>query len=479
MKGILMFFSQRALKKGFDFKKLLTERIPEITPVKIPEELIVPLNPVENGKALCRKAQGDKVQEGEIIGYEDADFSFPVNSPTEGTIGEIIELKYPDKEVYGIKIKPDGKNNPDKHENKKIEKISDSPETLEKILFSSGVFSSLRRYAEKKGDHIALNNKDAEKVIINGITTEPFKLYFSELIAENGIKEFLDGLNTLKLLYKKAEIYVCVSSFEKNFLESFGEYEKSFPWLKILVFKPKTPQENEEILMDSLVKSGIVKEQHPVVIKPEWVVNIYDAVHREKPVLHKIVSVKGPGCKSEKIFKVRIGTPVNALIKEVTGPDAKVQICVNSILTGNYLDNMSLPVDKYTDALIVLPDMSETELLPFLRPGMREYSYSNAYISSFFPSPRLQIDMNVKGDERACIYCCSCQYVCPRDLYPHLLHHSVEHGLYEDLTRYKIHDCVDCGLCSFVCPSKISLWESIKTGKLKLEEIELDESPSD
>lgn len=38
----------------------------------------------------------------------------------------------------------------------------------------------------------------------------------------------------------------------------------------------------------------------------------------------------------------------------------------------------------------------------------------------------------------------------------------------ETLMNYDIFNCIECGLCSFVCPSKIPLLQHLREGHIKL-----------
>ena len=52
---------------------------------------------------------------------------------------------------------------------------------------------------------------------------------------------------------------------------------------------------------------------------------------------------------------------------------------------------------------------------------------------------------------------------------PHLLFHYVENDVIDEtLLKYKIFNCIECNLCSYVCPSKIPLAQFIKEGKARL-----------
>jgi electron transport complex protein RnfC len=36
------------------------------------------------------------------------------------------------------------------------------------------------------------------------------------------------------------------------------------------------------------------------------------------------------------------------------------------------------------------------------------------------------------------------------------------------LEELKAYDCVECGLCSYVCPSKLEVTEAVRKGKMQL-----------
>ena len=52
---------------------------------------------------------------------------------------------------------------------------------------------------------------------------------------------------------------------------------------------------------------------------------------------------------------------------------------------------------------------------------------------------------------------------------PNLLHPYIERNLLDEiLLRYNIFHCIDCNLCTYVCPSKIPVARLIREGKERL-----------
>ncbi len=56
-----------------------------------------------------------------------------------------------------------------------------------------------------------------------------------------------------------------------------------------------------------------------------------------------------------------------------------------------------------------------------------------------------------------CIGCGKCSYVCPSKLTPTEIHKYYRLKDYDELTKLCAQNCIQCGLCSYICPSRIDL----------------------
>jgi Na+-translocating ferredoxin:NAD+ oxidoreductase RnfC subunit len=56
--------------------------------------------------------------------------------------------------------------------------------------------------------------------------------------------------------------------------------------------------------------------------------------------------------------------------------------------------------------------------------------------------------------------------VCPADITPHLIHKYLYRDLIEEAEEARVDLCVECGLCTVVCPSKIDLVKQIIDAKV-------------
>ena len=66
-----------------------------------------------------------------------------------------------------------------------------------------------------------------------------------------------------------------------------------------------------------------------------------------------------------------------------------------------------------------------------------------------------------------CIRCGRCARVCPSRLLPFALVKAAKAGDSEAIQRERIRDCIECGCCAFVCPSRIPLVRFIRISKAR------------
>ena len=72
---------------------------------------------------------------------------------------------------------------------------------------------------------------------------------------------------------------------------------------------------------------------------------------------------------------------------------------------------------------------------------------------------------DIFSEETPCIRCGKCVDRCPMRLMPLNLNRYSRDKDFESAERYHILDCMECGLCSYVCPSKRNLLHNIRLGK--------------
>ncbi len=178
----------------------------------------------------------------------------------------------------------------------------------------------------------------------------------------------------------------------------------------------------------------------------------------------RIFAVGGTRAPSRVHFRSRLGVPVSHLV-DIRAIEAGSRLIAGGILRGYSLEPDGF-MGIFETGLAVLPANREAEFLALFRPGFNRPTNSRAFASRL-RRRELEYDCGRQGPERACISCMYCADVCPVDILPQMLYKAILAQEVEEYLAHGLLDCVRCGLCSYVCPSKIELTENFEKAKME------------
>ena len=84
-------------------------------------------------------------------------------------------------------------------------------------------------------------------------------------------------------------------------------------------------------------------------------------------------------------------------------------------------------------------------------------------------------ELNLHNTEVECIRCGQCAEVCPSKLLPQELQWSAKAKDHDKLKALNLFDCIDCGACAYVCPSHIPLVQYYRVAKAEIRQQELQD----
>jgi Na+-transporting NADH:ubiquinone oxidoreductase subunit A len=179
--------------------------------------------------------------------------------------------------------------------------------------------------------------------------------------------------------------------------------------------------------------------------------------------VQRLVALGGSRVREPLYLDTRVGVPLADLVRGRLTLETDVRFVVGGVLTG-YRESAYGFLGWEQTALSVLPAGESKEFLGFVRPGARKHSFSRAFLSALKNDP-LAMDCNLHGEERPCVACSNCARVCPVGILPQLTYKSALAGEVEESLVHGLLDCVECGLCTYVCPSKIELSRFLTAAK--------------
>jgi len=281
----------------------------------------------------------------------------------------------------------------------------------------------------------------AEVLIVNAVECEPYLTSDHALMLSKG-EEILVGVEILKRALGVSRAVIGIENNKKDAILYLSQLAMDYEGTEVLPLKVQYPQGGEKQLIDAVLRKQIKSGALPisagaVVQNVGTVFAVYEAVQKRKPLVERITTVTGKHLETPSNFRARIGTPIGHLITASGGlPEDTGKIIGGGPMMGKALLSTEVPVTKGTSGILILP---------------REES--------------------IRRPMRNCIRCAKCVSVCPMGLNPAFLMRDVQYADWDATEKGYIVDCIECGSCSYTCPSNRPLLDFIRTGKQKVSAI--------
>lgn len=286
--------------------------------------------------------------------------------------------------------------------------------------------------------HVKLAPKDPSKIeyiLVNGAECEPYITSdYRRMIEEP--EKVVKGLQVILTLFDSAKGYICIEDNKPDCIAKMKELVKDIDRIEVKEMMTKYPQGGERTLIYAATGREINSTMLPadvgcVVDNVETVISVYKAVILGRPVNSRVVTVTGDGIKEPKNLLVLAGTDMSELVDAAGGLKAKIAKAISGgPMMGFALYDLHVPCTKTTSAFLFLEHDAVSE---------------------------------AQEIQTACINCGRCVSVCPGHVLPARLAKLAERG---DMAGFEALDgmeCCECGCCSYICPAKRPLTQSIKS----------------
>lgn len=414
-----------------------TERMP-LMELKPPELLYFPLGQHIGAPLTPTVKVGDTVLRMQKIADTKSYMSAPLHASVSGRVKDIgLYLNHTNTKVPAIVIENDGQDTPaEPLTNKNPDNMS--PEEMRKIIREAGIVGM---GGAGFPTHVKLSPPPDKKIthlIVNGAECEPYLTSDRRVMLEMP-DDVMGGLKYLMRLLDLNECFIGIEDNAKDAIAKMREKASATPGVNVLELKQKYPQGSEKQIINAVTGKEVPMGALPmdvgcIVINIGTVAEIYRALSQGIALHRRIVTVAGDAVKTPSNIYARIGTPFRKLTDAAGGfiKDPH-KIIMGGPMMGIASASLDVPVVKGTSGLLV-------------------FSERQAHIDK----------------ESACIRCGRCVAACPMRLMPTTLDLYSRKNDLDTLIKMNILNCMECGSCTYVCPSKRYLVQSIRMGKQRI-----------
>ena len=440
----------------------------EVEVLPEPKELHLPLGSRRFSFSELEVQEGERVRPGQVLARDPANHSVPLLAPRAGTarlaaVDGHIKIEDTTKE-------PEEPYHPDEDAEHVPKGAGPRGVKCYKLLELGAWQFVSDAHTGALPDPFA----SPRAVIVSTVHLEPY-VARGEVQILKRLSHFTRGLELLQSLVEHQPIYLVMPDVKSDFAREVREKLHGHAWVKMIEIPRKYPSDDFAMLARSL---GLRREP----LEPVWgvtaagVLAIDRALTLSRPCTVRIVSIGGPAVEKPLHLKAMPGYPLADIIGPRLSACARqhaqagtsgndVRVINGGVLTGAALGPEQLGLDAECEGLTVIPDHTVREFLGFMRPGFDRRSFSRCFFSSLRPAFSESFTTRLRGERRPCVTFGFCEDVCPAGIMPHLIHKYLYKDDIDGAERARIDLCVECGLCSYVCPGKIELHEQFIEAK--------------
>ncbi|MBO7196194.1 MAG: electron transport complex subunit RsxC [Clostridia bacterium] len=409
--------------------------------ISTPNTVVLPMSQYIGAPALPIVKVGQQVCVGTKVAEADGKVSAAIHSPVSGIVKKIGDFLLANgKSCQAITIESDGKMTLDPGI---TPPVVNSAEDLCQAIRESGLVGlggAGFPTANKLENAI---NKKIDMIIVNGAECEPYITIDNRTMID-GAEYVARGVKLIeKFIPGPQQIVIAIEENKPDAIAKLTALLKDDPKVRIEVLPSIYPQGAEKILIYNLTGRVVPEGKLPsdvgcVMFNVTSVAFMAHYLETGIPFVWKTVTVDGSAVKSPKNVTAPIGTSLRDIL---TFADADFnnlgKVLYGGPMMGIAAYNLDDPIYKNTSAVIAL---NKADSLP----------------KTQYP----------------CIHCGKCIQNCPVGLNPTAFVKAMNISDKNDraamLEKASVLSCIDCGCCSYVCPSRRPLVENNKLAKADL-----------
>lgn len=403
----------------------------EVIEIKAGKIVNIPLYATHSTKFDVLVNEGDHVSIGTKIAQCNDGMIIPIYASVSGTVKGIAKIMHASlKPLDHIVIENDGKYERIQAFDTLDYKTASKAELIE-FMKNAGIVglggAGFPAYIKYSSD------AKIDTLIINAVECEPYITADFKMVEEY-LHQLLIGINAMRKMCEAAVCKICVKKNKKEFIEQIRNGLKQENGVEIIEVPDAYPMGWEKALVRYVTKKDYEKlpsEVGVVVNNASTAIAFAKALTKGEAITERIFTVSGNAVKKTSNVLVKVGVPVCEIVEALGGYTAEdVLLIAGGPMMGKTIVNDKFVVDRCANALTIIK---------------REVY-----------------------DSLACLRCGSCSDHCPVGLQPVRIAQSVAAGDKVMMERLRANECMECGLCTYVCPSYLDVTENVRKAKRQL-----------
>ncbi|CAI0788286.1 electron transport complex subunit RsxC [Serratia quinivorans] len=411
----------------------------------LPDKFIIPLQQHLGPEGeLCVKV-GDAVLKGQPLTVGRGR-TVPVHAPTSGTISAItphITAHPSGLAELCVIIQPDGEDRWCERAPVADYRQLTASELIQRI-HQAGI-AGLGGAGFPTASKLQGGMNGVETLILNAAECEPYITADDRLMQEHA-DQVIEGTQILRHLLQPKVTLIGIEDNKPEAIAALKLALRGQPGIALRVIPTKYPSGGAKQLTKILIGKEVPHGKHSSAIgvlmqNVGTAFAIKRAIVDGEPLIERVVTLTGDALSLPGNLWVRIGTPVQHLLKFAGfQPQAQQMVVMGGPLMGFTLPALHVPIVKISNCILA-PSVSE---------------------------------MAPQEQEQSCIRCGLCVDACPAGLLPQQLYWFSRGEEHEKARNHNLFDCIECGACAFVCPSNIPLVQYYRQEKAEIKAIDLE-----
>lgn len=393
-----------------------------------PEFIYIPL--VEGDVCEAQVVVGDYVKLGQVVALKKGRWELPLHSSVSGEVTSVTKKMWHPSGVMVnmIEIKNDFQETP--HETIKANDVASlTPQQMIEIVKNCGVVglggSGFPTYVKYSAPC------PIETIIVNAVECEPY-LTADYVVLKEKVDVLIRGITYALKMSGAKKAYICI---KKNKLEVIELIKAHLaPNIELFLVNDVYPAGWEKYLVQRVLKrtyNNLPNEVGAIVNNSSTMIAIAEAIEQNLPLIERVATFTGQGLLNPQNVRLKIGVVANEVINYIGGYKPEIEeanFILGGPMTGRSVFFDSVVINRPFGGLIVLPVTPQAPTLP-------------------------------------CLGCGKCIEVCPVNLSPILIKEAGDNKDKDLMTALKADKCMLCGLCSYICPSRIELTEAVSKAR--------------